>query len=272
MTGSTALNEARRAAELAALADGEPLDVIVIGGGITGTGIALDAATRGLRVALVEKHDLAFGTSRWSSKLVHGGLRYLATGNVGIARRSAIERGILMTRNAPHLVTAMPQLVPLLPEMNTASRALVRFGFAAGDGLRKLAGTPSSTLPRSRRVDAARAIELAPTVRRDGLSGGLLAYDGQLIDDARLVAAVARTAAQHGARILTRVGASNATGTSVTLTDQRSGESFDVSARAVVNAIWRVGGRGRHLDPAATKSRNASGVRRRRRSAIPLPR
>ena len=240
MTGSTALNEARRAAELAALADGEPLDVIVIGGGITGTGIALDAATRGLRIALVEKHDLAFGTSRWSSKLVHGGLRYLATGNVGIARRSAIERGILMARNAPHLVTAMPQLVPLLPEMNTASRALVRFGFAAGDGLRKLAGTPSSTLPRSRRVDAARAIELAPTVRRDGLSGGLLAYDGQLIDDARLVAAVARTAAQHGARILTRVGASKATGTSVTLTDQRSGESFDVSARAVVNAsgVW----------------------------------
>jgi len=240
MTGSTALNEARRAAELAALADGEPLDVIVIGGGITGTGIALDAATRGLRVALLEKHDLAFGTSRWSSKLVHGGLRYLATGNVGIARRSAIERGILMTRNAPHLVTAMPQLVPLLPEMNTASRALVRFGFAAGDGLRKLAGTPSSTLPRSRRVDAARAIELAPTVRRDGLSGGLLAYDGQLIDDARLVAAVARTAAQHGARILTRVGASKATGTSVTLTDQRSGESFDVSARAVINAsgVW----------------------------------
>jgi glycerol-3-phosphate dehydrogenase len=240
MTGSTALNEARRATELAALADGEPLDVIVIGGGITGTGIALDAATRGLRVALVEKHDLAFGTSRWSSKLVHGGLRYLATGNVGIARRSAIERGILMTRNAPHLVKAMPQLVPLLPEMSTASRALVRFGFAAGDGLRKLAGTPSSTLPRSRRIGAAQAIEMAPTVRREGLSGGLLAYDGQLVDDARLVTAVARTAAQHGARILTRVAASNATGTSVTLTDMRSSESFDVTARAVVNAsgVW----------------------------------
>jgi glycerol-3-phosphate dehydrogenase len=240
VTSSTALNETRRATELAALADGEPLDVIVIGGGITGTGIALDAATRGLRVALVEKRDLAFGTSRWSSKLVHGGLRYLATGNVGIARRSAVERGILMTRNAPHLVKAMPQLVPLLPEMNTPSRALVRFGFAAGDGLRKLAGTPSSTLPRSRRIDAARAIEMAPTVRRNGLSGGLLAYDGQLIDDARLVTAVARTAAQHGAAILTRVGASNATGTSVRLTDERSGESFDVSARAVINAtgVW----------------------------------
>jgi glycerol-3-phosphate dehydrogenase len=240
MTGSTALNETRRATELAALSDGEQLDVVVIGGGITGTGIALDAATRGLRVALVEKHDLAFGTSRWSSKLVHGGLRYLATGNVGIARRSAIERGILMTRNAPHLVKAMPQLVPLLPEMSSTSRALVRFGFVAGDGLRRLAGTPSSTLPRSRCIDAARAIEMAPTVRRDGLTGGLLAYDGQLIDDARLVTAVARTAAQHGARILTRVAASNATGTSVTLTDTRSGESFDVTARAVINAsgVW----------------------------------
>ncbi|KUI47031.1 glycerol-3-phosphate dehydrogenase [Mycobacterium sp. GA-1199] len=240
MTGSTALNSARRSTELAALADGECLDVIVIGGGITGTGIALDAATRGLRVVLVEKHDLAFGTSRWSSKLVHGGLRYLATGNVGIARRSAVERGILMTRNAPHLVTAMPQLVPLLPSMNSASRALVRFGFAAGDGLRRLAGTPSSVLPRSRRIDARRAVELAPTVRRDGLDGAFLAYDGQLIDDARLVTAVARTAAQHGARVLTRVAASHATGTSVRLTDQLTGESFDVAARAVINAsgVW----------------------------------
>ncbi|WP_029115159.1 glycerol-3-phosphate dehydrogenase/oxidase [Mycobacterium sp. URHB0044] len=240
MTSTTALNAARRAADLAAVGDGGCVDVVVIGGGITGTGIALDAATRGLSVVLVEKHDLAFGTSRWSSKLVHGGLRYLATGNVGIARRSAVERGILMSRNAPHLVKAMPQLVPLLPSMTSASRALVRFGFIAGDGLRKLAGTPATTLPRSRRVDAARAVELAPTVRRAGLDGGLLAYDGQLIDDARLVAAVARTAAQHGARILTRVSASDATGTSVRLTDELTGESLDVSARAVINAagVW----------------------------------
>ncbi len=235
-----ALNTARRTSDLTALADGEPLDVIVIGGGITGAGIALDAASRGLRVALVEKHDLAFGTSRWSSKLVHGGLRYLATGNVGIARRSANERGILMTRNAPHLVHAMRQLVPLLPSMGHAERALVRTGFLAGDVLRMLAGTPSSTLPRSRRVSAQRVVEMAPTVRRDGLDGGLLAYDGQLIDDARLVIAVARTAAQHGARILNYVAASEATGTSVRLTDQRTGQSFDLSAGAVINAagVW----------------------------------
>ncbi|MGD1256628.1 glycerol-3-phosphate dehydrogenase/oxidase [Mycobacterium seoulense] len=236
----TALNATRRVADLTALAEGEPLDVLVIGGGITGAGIALDAASRGLRVALVEKHDLAFGTSRWSSKLVHGGLRYLASGNVGIARRSAVERGILMSRNAPHLVRAMPQLVPLLPSMSRGKRALVRAGFAAGDALRMLAGTPSSTLPRSRRVGPERVVQLAPTVRRAGLDGGLLAYDGQLIDDARLVTAVARTAAQHGARILTYVEASRASGTSVRLTDQRTGESFDVAAGAVINAagVW----------------------------------
>ena len=145
-----------------------------------------------------------------------------------------------MTRNAPHLVHAMPQLVPLLPSMSHSKRALVRAGFLAGDALRMLAGTPASTLPRSRRVSARRVVEMAPTVRRDGLDGGFLAYDGQLIDDARLVTAVARTAAQHGARILTYVAASEATGTSVRLTDQRTGQSFDVSAGAVINAagVW----------------------------------
>jgi glycerol-3-phosphate dehydrogenase len=237
---STELNAARRNADLSALADGAPTDVVVIGGGITGVGIALDAASRNLRVALVEKQDLAFGTSRWSSKLVHGGLRYLATGNVGIARRSAVERGILMTRNAPHLVRAMPQLVPLLPSMGRMERALVRAGFLAGDVLRKTAGTPGSVLPGSQRISARRTLDMAPAVRRDGLDGGLLAYDGQLIDDARLVAAVARTAAQRGARILTYTAASEATGNSLRLTDRRSGESFDISARTVINAtgVW----------------------------------
>jgi glycerol-3-phosphate dehydrogenase len=234
------LNVGRRAAELTALADLGAVDVVVIGGGITGAGIALDAASRGLSVVLVEKHDLAFGTSRWSSKLVHGGLRYLASGNIGIARRSSMERGILMSRNAPHLVKAMPQLVPLLPSMSRGQRALVRVGFGAGDLLRALAGTKSSVLPRPRRIGAAEAIAMAPTVRRDGLDGALLAYDGQLIDDARLVVAVARTAAQHGATILTRVSASAATGSSVRLTDELTQESFDITARAVINAtgVW----------------------------------
>ena len=236
----TVLNAARRRADLSAVGADGAVDVIVIGGGITGAGIALDAASRGLSVVLVEKHDLAFGTSRWSSKLAHGGLRYLASGNVGIARRSSVERGILMSVNAPHLVKAMPQLVPLLPSMSRSQRALVQTGFRAGDVLRALAGTPSSIMPRPRRISAEQSVAMAPTVRRDGLDGALLSYDGQLIDDARLVVAVARTAAQHGARILTRVGVSSATGNSVHLTDELTGESMDLSARVVINAagVW----------------------------------
>jgi glycerol-3-phosphate dehydrogenase len=237
---NTALSVARRTAELAVLGDAAAVDVVVIGGGITGAGIALDAASRGLSVVLVEKHDLAFGTSRWSSKLAHGGLRYLASGNVGIARRSSLERGILMGINAPHLVKAMPQLVPLLPAMSRSQRALVRTGFLAGDVLRALAGTPSSVLPRPRRISAQQAMAMAPTLRREGLDGALLAYDGQLIDDARLVVAVARTAAQYGARILTHVGASSATGNSVRLTDELTGQTLDLAARVVINAagVW----------------------------------
>ena len=154
MSALTALNAQRRRSDLGTLGDSPAVDILVIGGGITGVGIALDAASRGLSVVLVEKHDLAFGTSRWSSKLAHGGLRYLASGNIGIARRSSIERGILMSVTAPHLVKAMPQLVPLLPSMRRSQRALVRTGFLAGDVLRAMAGTPSRILPRPRRISA----------------------------------------------------------------------------------------------------------------------
>ena len=260
---STALNAARRAADLAALADGAPIDVVVIGGGITGVGIALDAASRGLRVALVEKHDLAFGTSRWSSKLVHGGLRYLATGNVGIARRSAVERGILMTRNAPHLVRAMPQLVPLLPSM---SRTEPGIGPRRLPGRRRAAQDGGHTERRFCPARSAFRRNARSTWPRPfgatGLDGGLLAYDGQLIDDARLVAAVARTAAQHGARILTYIAASQATGTSVTLTDQRTGESFDIVGAGGDQRHRGVGGRGRPVAETAAQPRHPPRLRR----------
>ncbi|GAB0103641.1 glycerol-3-phosphate dehydrogenase/oxidase [Nocardia sp. JMUB6875] len=238
--GDSALNAERRQRELRQLGDGGDIDVLVIGGGITGAGVALDAAARGLRTVLVEKHDFAFGTSRWSSKLVHGGLRYLASGGVGIAHESAVERDILLTRTAPHLTRALPQVVPLLPSIGTAQKLLVRTGFLAGDVLRRAAGTPASVLPRSRRVAAAEALRFAPTVRRAGLRGGLLAWDGQLVDDARLVVAIARTAAREGAAVLTRVEAVNVTGTSATLRDVLTGETLDVTARSVVNAagVW----------------------------------
>jgi glycerol-3-phosphate dehydrogenase len=236
----TALNAAQRARDLDDLASAGTVDLLVIGGGVTGTGAALDAASRGLRVVLVEARDWAFGTSRWSSKLVHGGLRYLASGRVGVAHESAVERGILMTRTAPHLVRALPTVFPLLPSVSRTNAALVRAGFAAGDALRVGARTPASVLPGARRVPALEARRLAPAIASDGLRGGLVAYDGQLIDDARLVVALARTAAEHGATVLTRVRATEVTGTSARLTDALTGESVVLDARAVVSAagVW----------------------------------
>ena len=134
--GNASLNAARRSRELDWLDTTDRVDVLVIGGGVTGAGVALDAAARGLTVALVEKHDLAFGTSRWSSKLVHGGLRYLVSGHVGIAYESAVERGILMKTTAPHLVHPIPQVAPWLPQARFAQAAMMRSAFLGGDVLR----------------------------------------------------------------------------------------------------------------------------------------
>src|SRR3954471_4065413 len=141
MSQPGALNAAQRLTDLEDLRDGPPLDVLVVGGGITGAGAALDAATRGLRVALVERRDLAWGTSRWSSKLVHGGLRYLAQGAVGIALESARERHVLLTRPAPHLVRPIVQALPFTPQISVKAARQLRVGMALGDGLRRAAGT-----------------------------------------------------------------------------------------------------------------------------------
>ncbi|GLB63023.1 glycerol-3-phosphate dehydrogenase 1 [Dietzia sp. NCCP-2495] len=245
----TALSAARRARELADLrtrgADA-PVDLVVIGGGITGVGIALDAASRGLEVVLLEAHDLAFGTSRWSSKLAHGGLRYLATGNVGIARRSAVERGILLERTAPHLVRPLAQVVPVYRDTPPLGAVLPGLGFVAGTLLSRLAGTTADRLPGARLASARRVAGFVPGVRRDGLRFGHVNWDCALVDDARLVTAVARTAAGHGARIVTRARVTGATGTQVTIRDERDDDDtagtreFTLSARAVIAAtgVW----------------------------------
>ncbi|GAA3569373.1 glycerol-3-phosphate dehydrogenase/oxidase [Kribbella ginsengisoli] len=238
--GNASLNAARRTRELEWLDTTGRVDVLVIGGGVTGTGVALDAAARGLTVALVEKHDLAFGTSRWSSKLVHGGLRYLASGHVGIAYESAVERGILMKTTAPHLVHPVPQVAPWFPEARLAQAALLRSAFLGGDVLRTFARTSDDYLPHSRRVSSAEVLRYAPTVRPQGLRGGFLTWDGQLYDDARLVVAIARTAASYGARIITHCAAEQVTGRGAVLVDQLSGRRIDLDAGIVVNAtgIW----------------------------------
>ncbi|HEX2130530.1 MAG TPA: glycerol-3-phosphate dehydrogenase/oxidase [Actinophytocola sp.] len=237
---STSLNADRRATELDALATGEVVDLLVVGGGVTGAGIALDAAARGLSVALVEAHDLAFGTSRWSSKLVHGGLRYLAQGEVRLAHESAVERGILMTRTAPHLSRPLPQLFPLHEQVSRAGAAVVRAGLRAGDALRRAARTPSALLPPPRRVSGQEALALVPGLRTAGLRGGLLSFDGQLTDDARLVVALARTAAGYGAKVLTRLRVTAADGDGVAATDGLTGAEVTLRARKVVNAagVW----------------------------------
>src|SRR4051794_16762280 len=241
MSQRSDLNADQRLADLEALRDArEPLDVLVVGGGVTGAGVALDAAARGLRVALVGRRALAGGTSRWSSKLVHGGLRYLAQGAFGIAMESARERHVLLTRTAPHLVRPIVQAIPLTGRVDARAERETRIGLALGDGLRRAAGTSRRELPRARRVDAAALLRLAPGVASDSLRGGLVSWDAQLEDDARLVVAVARTAAAHGARVITRCGAVELAGDGARLRDELTGTAFDVRARAVVNAtgVW----------------------------------
>lgn len=216
------------------------VDLLVIGLGVTGAGVALDAASRGLSVLAVDAHDLAFGTSRWSSKLVHGGLRYLANGQLGVAHESAVERGILMERTAPHLTRPMPMLLPLMSSVSVAQAALAAAGFRAGNVLRLGAGTSTQTLPRPRRLSRTETLTLAPLLRRSGLRGGLLSWDGQLEDDARLVTCLARTAAAHGATVRTRARVVSVTGSGATLRDELTGAAHAVRARAVVNAtgVW----------------------------------
>ncbi|SNR87939.1 glycerol-3-phosphate dehydrogenase/oxidase [Actinomadura mexicana] len=238
----TSLNAARRERELAELS-GEAVDVLVVGLGATGAGAALDAASRGLSVAAVDARDLAFGTSRWSSKLIHGGLRYLASGQVDVAHESAVERGALMLRTAPHLVRALPFVLPLTPLVSRPQALLAGGGMRAGDLLRLAARTPRSVLPGPRRLSAVETLRLAPALRPHGLRGGLLSWDGQLADDARLVTALARTAAGHGARILTRCRAVELTGDGALVRDELTGREITVRARAVVNAagVWAGG-------------------------------
>jgi glycerol-3-phosphate dehydrogenase len=235
----TSLTRDRRARELAGLS-GEIVDVLVVGLGATGAGAALDAASRGLSVAAIDAHDLAFGTSRWSSKLIHGGLRYLASGQFDVAYESAVERGVLMEHTAPHLVRAQPFVLPLTPLVSRSQAALARAGLAAGDLLRRSARTSRGVLPGPRRLSAVETRCLVPAVRASGLRGGLLSWDGRLCDDARLVTAIARTAAGHGARVLTRCRALSLAGDGALVRDELTGAEFTIRARTVINAagVW----------------------------------
>src|SRR5215207_11658969 len=278
------LSPARRAEELAGL-PGAEVDVVVVGGGVTGAGVAVDAASRGLSVVLLERDDLAAGTSRWSSKLVHGGLRYLAHGEIGLARESARERAVLMGRTAPHLVRPLPFLVPDVA--GRAVSALAEVGGRAVDAVRLSVPGGRGSLPSTRRVSPRDVARLTPGVRAGG--GGVVFWDGQLSDDARLVVALARTAAAYGARVLTGAEVTAVDGADVHV-GLAEGESFSLRAGVVVNAagVWAqrlapgirlVPSRGSHLvvrssrlgGPSAALTVPLPGSRSRYVFALPQP-
>ncbi|MGZ4623402.1 MAG: glycerol-3-phosphate dehydrogenase/oxidase [Blastococcus sp.] len=265
------LSTERRSVDLDAVAGGS-VDVVVVGGGVTGTGVALDAASRGLSVVLLERADLASGTSRWSSKLVHGGLRYLAHGEIGLARESARERAVLMGVTAPHLVRPLPFLVPDVAGRDVT--ALAAAGGRLGDAVRLSVPGGWGSLRPTRRVSAAETSRLVPGVRPG--RGGVVFWDGQLSDDARLVVALARTAAAYGARVLTGATVAAVDGAEVHV-EMDDGEALSLRAGVVVNAagVWAqrlapsvrlVPSRGSHLVVPAERLGSPSAA-----LTVPLP-
>jgi glycerol-3-phosphate dehydrogenase len=232
----TWLNAERRQRDLEAL-EHEAFDVLVIGGGVTGAGVALDAASRGLSVAVVERNDLAAGTSRWSSKLAHGGLRYIAAGQIGVAWESAVERNRLATVIAPHLIRPVSFLMPLYPSYPRGGRVVSRVLFGIADGLRAASRTPA-WMPRTSWIDETETRRLVPTVGK--VRGSYVHVDGALEDDARLVVALARTAAGLGARIVTHCAASDVVRDGATVRDELTGTTLAVRARSVIVAagVW----------------------------------
>jgi glycerol-3-phosphate dehydrogenase len=216
----------------------EYFDVLVIGGGVTGCGVALDAASRGLSVALVEKRDFAAGTSSRSSKLIHGGLRYLEQFDLTLVREALHERRLLIETLAPHLVHATPFLLPL--KHGVRDRVYMGAGLALYDAL---AGAHSA-VPRHRHLSHAGCMRAVPSLRYDALTGGIRYYDAQ-VDDARFAVTLAGTAYAHGAACVSAVEVvsfrrEGGKVAGARLRDLERGDELDVRARVVINCtgVW----------------------------------
>jgi glycerol-3-phosphate dehydrogenase len=217
--------------------DGGSVDILVVGGGVVGSGVALDAVTRGLSTALVEARDIASGTSSRSSKLFHGGLRYLEQMDFALVREALHERELVLTRLAPHLVKPVSFLYPLT--RRGWERAYVGAGLALYDAI-----GGSRSLPRHRHLTRRGARAIAPALKRDALVGGIRYYDAQC-DDARHTLTLARTAAAYGATVRTStevVGFVREGGriTAANLRDTETGATCTVRTGVVVNAtgVW----------------------------------
>lgn len=206
-------------------------DLIIIGGGATGLGAAVEAASRGYRTLLLEGHDFASGTSSRSTKLIHGGVRYLQQGNIALVLDSLHERGLLI-RNAPHLVQNRSFIVPLYDWWEGPFYGV---GLKLYDALTgKLGLGPSQLLSR------AETLQRLPTIEEDGLRGGVIYHDGQF-DDARLAIALARTAVEHGATVINHLPVTALLKQSgqvlgVIASDQASGRDYELQAKVVINA------------------------------------
>lgn len=233
MSTSSRLNSETRRASLERMSRGK-LDLLIVGGGITGAGAALDGAARGLAVGLIEQQDLASGTSSRSSKLIHGGLRYLEQLNFSLVREALRERGLLLNRIAPHLVNPVPFLLPL------RHRIWERAYLGAGVNLYDRLGG-ARHLPPGRHLSRSGVARIAPGLRRSAYRGGIQFWDAQE-DDARYVTFVARTAAAYGASIATRVKATEliiegGRVAGVQATDTETGRRYPIRAHHTATAI-----------------------------------
>ncbi len=237
-------------------------DVLVVGGGITGAGVALDAASRGLRTALVERDDFASGTSSKSSKMIHGGLRYLQQGDLRLVYEALAERQHLL-RNAPHLVGELPLLLPILSRDGLIPRRVAR---ALGTAMWMYDLTGGARIGKlHRKVSGAEATELFPMLPADRVAGGYVYYDC-VADDARLTLSIARTAAlDYGAVVANRVGLTGfdpeAGGARAHLRTSE-GQDFDLRAGAIVNAtgVWADSVVSMGADEPARRIRPAKGT------------
>jgi len=240
VTRSSKLGPEERAAAIQALKTKE-LDILVVGGGIVGTGAALDAVTRGLSVGMVEARDWASGTSSRSSKLVHGGIRYLEQLDFRLVREALIERGLLLQRIAPHLVKPVRFLYPLTKGF--VERCYIGAGMLLYDIFSYSGGRPPG-VPHHRHLTRRQIQLAAPSLAHDAFTGGLSYYDAQ-VDDAKYVASLARTSSFYGAHVASRVRVEGFLKVGqrvvgVKAHDLETGERFDIKARQVVNAtgVW----------------------------------
>lgn len=239
---STALTAQTRTEALAAMSGDEPLDVLVVGGGVTGAGIVLDAVTRGLRTGIVEMQDWAGGTSSYSSKLVHGGVRYLYQLDLKLVAEGLRERGILLTKTAPHLVKAQPFIWPL--KQPVIERIYSALGIGLYDAM-AVVGMRGRAVPTQKHFSRQGVLKRFPDVRADKLVGGIEFYDAR-VDDARLVMTLVRTAQGFGAHAASRtqvvdyIKGPGGRVTGAEVVDLETGQRHTIQARHVINAtgVW----------------------------------